>query len=77
MQICTIFTHHVSLFFGLLTVTDPDLELGGWVVGEGGVLLVLVAFNPEFVISSFISKIRGQPHEICHRLPPPWSLTLL
>ena len=51
MQICTIYTYHVSLFFGLLTVTDPDLELGGWEVGEGVVLLVLVAFHPEFVIS--------------------------
>ena len=29
MQICTIYTYHVCLFFGLLTVADPDLDLRG------------------------------------------------
>ena len=42
MQICTIYTYHLCLFVGLLTVTDPDLELprgtggGGGKGGEGG-----------------------------------------
>ena len=48
MQICTICAYQLSLFVGLLTVTDPDLELarGGGEGGRGFVLLALVAFHP-------------------------------
>ena len=44
------------------TLTDPDLELGGW--GSGFVLLALPAFLAS-VISSFVTQNKGEPG-------PPW-----
>ena len=54
MQICTICAYQLSLFVGLLTVTDPDLELArrGGEGGRGFVLLALVAFHPFAMYNS-------------------------
>ena len=60
MQICTIYAYQLSLFVGLLTVTDPDLELArGEGRGEGGLFclpwwlfILLQCIIPENIHSS-------------------------
>ena len=57
----------VIMFYVLISVADPDLELRGRGGGGGLDLLALLAFFPSVISYFFLPKIRGLGEG-----EPPW-----